>query len=102
MQRSLRTGPPGRSLASSSLLGICDTRGTLSRVPAKRAIGLAVDTVGSYGREVLHGVMEFCHRNPHWVIAMEPPLWVYDRPMQPEKWNVDGLIVQAHSQDAID
>jgi LacI family transcriptional regulator len=71
-------------------------------VPAKRAIGLAVDTVGSYGREVLHGVMEFCHRNPHWVIAMEPPLWVYDEQPRPEKWNVDGLIVQAHSQEAID
>jgi LacI family transcriptional regulator len=71
-------------------------------VPAKRAIGLSVDTVGSYGREVLHGVMEFCHRHPHWVIAMEPRLWVYDELPQPDKWNVDGLIVQAHSQDAVD
>lgn len=71
-------------------------------MPAKRAIGLAVDTVGSYGREVLHGVMEFCHRNPHWVIAMEPRLWVYDELPQPDKWHVDGLIVQAHSQDVVD
>lgn len=71
-------------------------------MPAKRAIGLAVDTVGSYGREVLHGVMEFCHRNPHWVIAMEPRLWIYDELPQPDQWNVDGLIVQAHSQDVVD
>lgn len=71
-------------------------------MPSKRAIGLAVDTVGSYGREVLHGVMEFCHRNPHWVIAMEPRLWVYDELPQPDKWSVDGLIVQAHNQDAVD
>ena len=71
-------------------------------MPARRAIGLAVDTVGSYGREVIHGVMEFCHRNPHWIIAMEPRLWVYDELPQPDQWNVDGLIVQAHSQDVMD
>ena len=68
----------------------------------QRAIGLAVDTVGSYGREVIHGVMEFCHRNPHWIIAVEPRLWIYDAEPQPDLWNVDGLIVQAYSQDVID
>jgi LacI family transcriptional regulator len=71
-------------------------------MPAKRAIGLIVDTVGSYGREVLYGVMEFCHRNPHWVVAMEPRLWLEDELPQPEKWNVDGLIVQAHRQELVD
>lgn len=71
-------------------------------MPAKRAIGLAVDTVGSYGREVLHGVMEFCHRNPHWVIAMAPRLWVYDELPEPDKWSVDGMIIQAHSQAMVD
>lgn len=68
----------------------------------RRAIGLAVDTVGSYGREVIHGVMEFCHRNPHWVIAVEPRLWVYDAEPQPHTWNVDGLIIQAYNQDIVD
>ena len=68
----------------------------------QRAIGLAVDTVGSYGREVIHGVMEFCHRNPHWVIAVEPRLWSYDAEPQPDLWNVDGLIIQAYSQELID
>jgi LacI family transcriptional regulator len=71
-------------------------------MPAKRAIGLVVDTIGSYGREVLHGVMEFCHRNPHWVVAMEPQLWVDDELPKPEKWKVDGLIVQAHRQELVD
>jgi LacI family transcriptional regulator len=68
----------------------------------QRAIGLAVDTVGSYGREVIHGVMGFCHRNPHWVIAVEPRLWIYDAEPQPDLWNVDGLILQAYSQELID
>jgi LacI family transcriptional regulator len=71
-------------------------------MPVKRAIGLVVDTIGSYGREVLHGVMEFCHRNPHWVVAMEPQLWVDDELPKPEKWKVDGLIVQAHRQELVD
>lgn len=68
----------------------------------QRAIGLAIDTVGSYGREVIHGVMEFCHRNPHWVIAVEPRFWGYDAVQQPENWNVDGIIVQAYSQEVVD
>jgi LacI family transcriptional regulator len=68
----------------------------------QRAIGLAVDTVGSYGREVIHGVMEFCHRNPHWLIAVEPRTWVYTKNQEPEDWKVDGLIVQAYSQDVVD
>lgn len=61
----------------------------------QRAIGLAVDTVGSYGREVIHGVMEFCHRNPHWVIGVEPRLWRYDSEPQPATDDVEGIIVQA-------
>jgi LacI family transcriptional regulator len=61
-----------------------------------RAIGLAVDTIGSFGREVIHGVMEFCHRNPHWVIAMEPRFWAYEEMPEPDKWSVDGLIIQAY------
>jgi len=68
----------------------------------QRAIGMAVDTVGSYGREAIHGIMEFCHRNPHWVIAVEPRTWVYAPSQEPEDWNVDGLIVQAYSQDVVD
>jgi len=68
----------------------------------RRAIGLAVDTVGSYGREVIHGVMEFCHRNPHWVITVEPRMWVYEEESQPDQWNVDGLIIQAFKQDVLE
>jgi LacI family transcriptional regulator len=68
----------------------------------QRAIGLAVDTVGSYGREVIRGVMEFCHRNPHWVIAVEPNFWLYDHAPHPEEWRVDGLIVQAYNPRLIE
>jgi LacI family transcriptional regulator len=67
----------------------------------QRAIGLAIDTVGSYGRGVIHGVMEFCHRNPHWVIAIEPRTWVYTENEEPDYGNVDGLIVQAYSQEVV-
>ena len=70
--------------------------------PIPRSIGLAVDTVGSYGREVIRGVMEFCHRNPHWTIAIEPRLWVYDEEPQPDQWAVDGLIIQAYDQNVVD
>lgn len=66
-------------------------------MPEQRAIGLAVDTVGSYGREVIRGVMEFCHRNPHWAIAVEPNFWLYDHAPRPDEWRVDGLIVQAYN-----
>src|SRR5580700_8976974 len=66
-----------------------------------RAIGLAVDTIGSYGREVIHGVMEFCHRNPHWVIAVEPRFWAYEESPQIDKWSVDGLIIQAYSEELL-
>ena len=71
-------------------------------MPKERAIGLAVDTVGSYGREVIQGVMTFCHLNPHWIIAVEPRMWVYDKEMEPEQMSVDGLIIQAYSQEVIE
>ncbi len=67
-----------------------------------RSIGLAVDTVGSYGREVIRGVMEFCHRHPHWVIGIEPRMWSYDREPEPDQWAVDGVIIQAYDQGVVD
>ncbi|MDB5327839.1 MAG: xylR 1 [Phycisphaerales bacterium] len=68
----------------------------------ERAIGLAVDTIGSYGREVIQGVMTFCHLNPHWVIAVEPRFWAYYDRTEPENWEVDGLIIQAYSTELIE
>ena len=67
-----------------------------------RAIGLDIDTIGFYGREVIRGVMEYCHRNPHWVIAMEPRFWAYEAIPQLENWNVDGLIIQAYSPELVE
>jgi LacI family transcriptional regulator len=66
-----------------------------------RAIGLDIDTIGSYGREVIRGVMEFCHRHPRWEIAMEPRFWTYDVPPQIENWKVDGLIIQTHAPQVL-
>ena len=67
-----------------------------------RSIGLEIDTVGSYGRAVIHGVMEFCHRNPHWVVAVRPRMWSYDRDPEPEHWAVDGVVIQAYDQGVVD
>ena len=69
---------------------------------AEREIGLAIDTVGSYGREVIQGVMAFCHLNPHWVISVDPKLWLYDGELEPDTWDVDGLIIQVHNDDLAD
>jgi LacI family transcriptional regulator len=73
---------------------MCDNGDAMKQT---RSIGLDVDTIGSYGREVIRGVMEFCHRHPHWEIAMEPRFWTYEEPPKIENWKVDGLIIQTHA-----
>lgn len=67
-----------------------------------RAIGLAVDTAGSYGREVIQGVMTFCHRHPHWRITAEPRLFAYYEEVRPSTLNVEGLIIQGATQETVD
>lgn len=65
-----------------------------------RVIGLSVDTVGSYGREVIRGVTDFCRERADWVVAMEPGLLGDEQVVASgtdagSGWTVDGAIVQA-------
>ena len=62
-------------------------------------IGLAIDAVGSYGRGVIRGIMAYCQTNPTWRITIEPR-WSFLQMPNPERWNVDGTIVQIASVEA--
>ena len=63
-----------------------------------RRIGLAIDPVGSYGRGVIRGIMNFCRAEPCWIIAVEP-LWSFGRWPAVDEWEVDGIIVQTFSRE---
>ena len=63
-----------------------------------RRIGLAIDPVGSYGRGVIRGIMNFCRAQTNWMIAVEP-LWSFGRLPAIEQWNVDGVVVQTFSRE---
>jgi len=64
----------------------------------QRRIGLAIDPVGSYGRGVIRGIMNFCRSEPSWMIAVEP-LWSFGKLPPVDEWDVDGVIVQTFSHD---
>lgn len=68
----------------------------------RRLIGLSVDTKGSYGREIVRGVMEFCQGNPHWQVVIEPTSWLYEEAPRLKRWVVDGVILQAKDQKTVD
>jgi len=63
-----------------------------------RRIGLAIDPVGSYGRGVIRGIMNFCRSEPSWMIAVEP-LWSFSKLPPVDEWDVDGVIVQTFSHE---
>src|SRR5437660_12308609 len=69
-----------------------------SLVYQQRRIGLAIDPVGSYGRGVIRGIMNFCRSEPSWVIAIEPR-WSFGRLPPVDEWDVDGVIVQTSSHE---
>ena len=62
-------------------------------------IGLAIDAVGAYGRGVIRGIMAYCQTNPSWRITIEPR-WSFMQMPNPERWDVDGIIVQISSVEA--
>jgi LacI family transcriptional regulator len=63
-----------------------------------RRIGLAIDPVGSYGRGVIRGIMNYCRAEPSWTIAVEP-LWSFGKLPPVDQWHVDGVIVQTFSHE---
>jgi hypothetical protein len=63
-----------------------------------RRIGLALDAVAAYGRGIIRGVMNYTHTNPRWTISVEPQ-WSFSDPINIERWDVDGLIVQTFSRE---
>lgn len=64
---------------------------------SSRRIGLALDAVAAYGRGIIRGVMSYTHTNPRWIVSVEPQ-WSFSDPIDIERWDVDGLIVQTFSR----
>jgi LacI family transcriptional regulator len=66
--------------------------------PKPRRIGLALDAVAAYGRGIIRGVMTYTHTNARWIVSVEPQ-WSFSDPINVERWDVDGLIVQIFSRE---
>ena len=66
------------------------------RRPRRKRVGLAIDTVGSYGRGVLRGVMAWA-KTHDWVVSV-PPRRGYDEPPTSGEWEADGLITQVFTR----
>jgi LacI family transcriptional regulator len=63
-----------------------------------RRIGLALDAVAAYGRGIIRGVMTYTHTRSRWTVSAEPQ-WSFSEPIDIERWDVDGLIVQTFSRE---
>jgi len=63
-----------------------------------RRIGLALDAVAAYGRGIIRGVMAYTHAKARWTVSAEPQ-WSFSDPIDIERWDVDGLIVQTFSRE---
>jgi LacI family transcriptional regulator len=69
-----------------------------SQAARPRRIGLALDAVAAYGRGVIRGVMTYTHTKSRWTVSAEPQ-WSFSDPIDIERWDVDGLIVQTFSRE---
>ena len=72
-------------------------RGEKAATEARR-IGLALDAVAAYGRGIIRGVMTYTHTKSRWTVNAEPQ-WSFSDPIDIERWDVDGLIVQTFSRE---
>ena len=63
-----------------------------------RRIGLALDAVAAYGRGIIRGVMNYTHTKSRWTVSVEPQ-WSFSEPIDIQRWDVDGLIVQTFSKE---
>src|SRR2546421_5032016 len=89
---------PSRVSANRSPFRVIGDCVNTTPVYQQRRIGLAIDPVGSYGRGVIRGIMNFCRSEPSWMIAVEPR-WSFGRLPPVDQWDVDGVIVQTFSPD---
>jgi len=54
--------------------------------------------VAAYGRGIIRGVMTYTHTKARWIVTAEPQ-WSFSDPIDIERWDVDGLIVQTFSRE---
>jgi len=63
-------------------------------------IGIQLDMVGAYGREVLRGIMQYANRAGNWEFVM-PPMYSIDRKKTVSPRAVDGIVAMIHDQRSI-
>jgi LacI family transcriptional regulator len=64
-------------------------------------IGIQLDLVGAYGRDVLRGLMQFANREGIWEFVL-PPMYSLDRKRIVNPRSVDGMVAMVHDYRAID
>jgi LacI family transcriptional regulator len=65
-----------------------------------RRIGIQLDMVGAYGRDVLRGVMEFANGEGNWEFVM-PPMYALGRKKTVNPGSVDGLVAMLHDARSV-
>lgn len=63
-------------------------------------IGIQLDLIGSYGREVLRGIMQFANRAGNWEFIM-PPMYSLGRKTTVHPRGVDGMLAMIHDARTI-
>lgn len=64
-------------------------------------IGIIIDYAGSYGRNVLRGIMRFARENPGWEFTM-PAMFTFLPPDHIALDGMEGLIAMVHSRELAD
>lgn len=63
-------------------------------------IGIQLDLVGAYGRDVLRGIMQFANRVGNWEFVM-PPMYSLGRKRTVNPRSVDGLVAMLHDARSV-
>jgi LacI family transcriptional regulator len=63
-------------------------------------IGIQLDLVGAYGRDVLRGVMQFANRVGNWEFVM-PPMYSLGRKRTVNPRSIDGLVAMLHDARSV-
>lgn len=64
-------------------------------------IGIQLDLVGAYGRDVLRGLMQFANRRGNWEFVL-PPMYSLGRKKTVVPRTVDGMVAMVHDPRTID